>query len=78
MEDGASRTGVSCAERERLARELDGARSSYSHAAETLRVRVGVIEKAEYQKLNRAVEEAWTKMENARAALDRHIDEHGC
>jgi alkylation response protein AidB-like acyl-CoA dehydrogenase len=78
MEEGASKTGVTCMERERLARELDGARSSYSRAAETLRGRVGVLEKAEYQRLNRAVEEAWTKMEDARAALDRHIDEHRC
>jgi hypothetical protein len=65
-------------ERERLARELDRARSCYTSAAETLRGRVGVLEKAEYQRLNRAVEEAWTKMEDARADLDRHIDEHGC
>jgi hypothetical protein len=78
MEEGASRTGVSCAERERLARELDGARSFYSHAAETLRGRLGVLEKTEYQRLNRAVEEAWTKMEDARVALDRHIYEHRC
>jgi hypothetical protein len=65
-------------ERERLVREFDGARSFYSHAAETLRGRLGVLEKAEYQKLNRAVEEAWAKMKDARAALDRHIYEHRC
>jgi hypothetical protein len=78
MEEGASATGARCMERERLARELDEARSCYSRAAEMLRGRVGVLEKAEYQRLNQAVEEAWTKMEDARAALDRHIDEHGC
>jgi alkylation response protein AidB-like acyl-CoA dehydrogenase len=78
MEEGPSSTGASCVERERLAQVLDGARSCYRHAAETLRGRVGVLEKAEYQRLNRAVEEAWTKMEEARAALDRHIGEHGC
>jgi hypothetical protein len=78
MEDGASTTDVRCTERERLARELDRARSCYTSAAETLRVRAGVLEKTDYQRLNRAVEEAWTKMELARVALDRHIDEHGC
>jgi hypothetical protein len=78
MEEGASRTGAGCAERERLARELDAARSCYGRAAETLRARAGVLEKAEYQRLNRAVDEAWTKLKDARAALDRHIDQHGC
>jgi hypothetical protein len=78
MEEVASRAGAGCAERERLARELDAARSCYGRAAETLRERAGVLEKAEYQRLNRAEEEAWTKMEDARAALYRHIDQHGC
>jgi hypothetical protein len=78
MGDGPSSTGVICMEKERLARALDWASFCYSQAAETLRGRVGVLEKAEYQKLNRAVEEAWTKMEDARVALDRHIDEHRC
>jgi hypothetical protein len=78
MEEGASTTEVRCMERERLARDLDEARSCYISAAETLRGRVGVLEKAEYQRLNRAVEEARTKMEDARAALDRHMAEHGC
>jgi len=78
MEEGPSTSDVSCAERERLARELESARSSYSQAAKTLHGRLGVIGKAEYQRLNRAVEEAWTKVEGARAALDRHLDEHGC
>jgi hypothetical protein len=78
MEEEASKTSVRCTERQSLARKLDEARSDYNRAAETLRGRAGVLEKAEYQRLNRAVEEAWSNVKDARAALDEHIDQHGC
>ena len=67
-----------CAEKTRLLEAYTAATSGYSQALETLQSNIGVLRKSEYDRLLQSVEEARTRSEETRAALERHVREHGC
>jgi hypothetical protein len=67
-----------CAEKTRLLAVYTTATSDYSRALDTLRQRMGVLGKGEYDRWRWSVERARTASEQARSALERHVKEHGC
>jgi hypothetical protein len=69
---------MSCEERERLEREHIEAGAAFNTAREALRNRTGISPKEEFVTLRAVVNQAWETLMHARAALERHITEHGC
>jgi hypothetical protein len=67
-----------CDEKARLLRALTVADSDYGRAVAVLHEMLGIMRKADYQRLTRFSEEARRKSEQARVELDRHVSEHGC
>jgi hypothetical protein len=67
-----------CEEKARLLREYSLAASDYNRAVLILNSRSGVMPKQEYQRLRSFVETTRETAEQARSALDKHTDEHGC
>ena len=67
-----------CPQKIRLLREYHFTVADYSRAVTVLAERAGVISKAEYTRIREFTEEARTKSEAVRAAIDRHVAEHGC
>lgn len=70
--------GVSCEEKARLAKDYDESTSRFSEAVRELRRRMGTSPKDEYDRLERASNEARVKSEQARLALEQHIAAHHC
>ena len=58
--------------------EFEIATAKFSGVVTELRQRIGVSTKVEYERLNRAANEARVKSEQARLALEQHIAAHGC
>jgi hypothetical protein len=69
---------VSCEEKTRLAMEYDAATSKFSEAVRELHQRIGTSPKDEYDRLERASNEARVRSEQARLALEQHIAAHRC
>jgi hypothetical protein len=69
---------VNCEEKERLAREYEAAMFNFSIGVTELRGKAGTSSKGEYERLNRAANEARLKSEQARLALEEHIAAHRC
>jgi hypothetical protein len=69
---------VSCEEKTRLAMEYDAATSKFSEAVRELHRRIGTSPKDEYDRLERASNEARVRSEQARLALEQHIAAHRC
>jgi len=69
---------VSCEEKNRLAMEYDAAMSKFSEAVRELRRMMGTSPKEEYDRLDRASNEARMRSEQARLALEQHIAAHLC
>jgi hypothetical protein len=67
-----------CPERDRLTEELADATAAYTHAVGDMTVRIGTMPEAAYRITRDSVELARVKAENARAALLKHREEHGC
>lgn len=67
-----------CDEKVRLTRTQVVASADYRRALQVLNLRVGVMPKADYDKLRGFAEAARRTAEEARAALDLHTAEHGC
>lgn len=67
-----------CEERTRLERAHVKAEAAFEAAQERLRNRIGVSPKEEFSRLSEAVDQAWSKLIQARSALDLHIREHHC
>jgi hypothetical protein len=62
-------------ERARLEQEHRETETAFELAQATLRTKIGVSQKSEYDRLSRAVDEAWNSLQRARERLDRHIRE---
>jgi ATP-dependent helicase YprA (DUF1998 family) len=69
---------MSCEEKKRLATEYEAATGKFSEAVTELRKKMGTSAKEEYQRLDRATNEARVKSEQARLALEQHISAHRC
>lgn len=67
-----------CEEKVRLASEYVEATSKFSKAVRELHERIGTSLKGEYDRLERASEEARVRSEHARLALEQHIAAHRC
>jgi hypothetical protein len=67
-----------CEDRDRLTHIYQQASAKYNRALAALNWKIGSITKQEYERLRSFTEEAHSKLEQARTALDRHIAEHGC
>ena len=66
------------AEIDDLKAEYARADAIFNEAQLKLRERVGVSSRAEYERLNKTLDEAWGALNKVRSALDRHIREHRC
>jgi len=69
---------MNCEEKSRLATEYESSTAKFSEAVTDLRKKTGTSAKEEYQRLDRAANEARVKSEQARLALEQHIAAHGC
>jgi hypothetical protein len=69
---------VNCEEKVRLAAEYDSATAKFAAAVAELWRRMGTSQKDEYERLDRAANEARVKSEQARLALEQHIAAHHC
>ena len=69
---------MNCEEKARLAVEYDNATARFSEAVTELRQKTGTSPKEEYERPNRAADEARVKSEQARIALEQHIAAHKC
>ena len=69
---------VSCKEKARLAKEYEVATSKFSEAVRELQRRIGTSPKEDYDRLERASNEARVRSEQARLALEQHVAAHRC
>ena len=69
---------TNCEEKTRLAAEYDTATAKFSAAVKKLREKMGTSPKEEYERLDRAANEARVKSEQSRLALEQHIAAHRC
>ena len=67
-----------CPEKVELVAHYSPAALAYSQSATELHSQVGILAKADYQRLQDAVEIARLRAEAARLELHRHIAEHRC
>jgi hypothetical protein len=67
-----------CEEKVRLTRIHVLTNADYTRALQVLKLRAGVMRKADYDNLRGFAEAARRTAEEARAALDLHTAEHGC
>jgi hypothetical protein len=67
-----------CPEKARLAKEYEAATAMFAIAVAQLALRIGTSPQAEYERLQRASDEARLKSEQARLALEQHAAAHGC
>jgi hypothetical protein len=68
----------SCAEKMRLFVVWHSAMETYSRAVAEQSQRIGIVPKAEYERLLRAAESAREHVLEAREILDVHVKGHGC
>jgi hypothetical protein len=69
---------VSCTIKIRLTTKYETATALFSEAVTELRRNIGTSTKEEYDRLDRAANDARAKSEQARLALEQHIAEHRC
>ena len=67
-----------CDEKARLAKDYNGATARFAQAVAELQSAIGTSTKVEYERLQRASDEARVKSEQARLALEQHLAAHGC
>jgi hypothetical protein len=67
-----------CGEKILLMSDYETATATFSAAVARLRRNMGTVPRAEYERLDRAANEARVKSEQARLAIERHIASHGC
>jgi hypothetical protein len=60
------------------ATEYEAATAMFSMSVGQLALRIGTSPRAEYERLQRASDEARLKSEQARLALEQHTAAHGC
>lgn len=69
---------MNCEEKNRLATEYESSTAKFSEAVAELRKKMGTSGKEEYERLDRAANEARVKSEQARLALEQHVATHRC
>ena len=69
---------MTCPERAKLEKDHDEAQAAVEAAGNLLRSRIGVSQRDEYDRLSRAADDAWNRLNHARGRLDHHIRKHGC
>jgi hypothetical protein len=69
---------VNCEEKNRLATEYESSTAKFADAVTELRKKMGTSAKEDYDRLDRAANEARVKSEQARLALEQHIAGHRC
>lgn len=67
-----------CEQKQRLAHEYEAATAKFAEAVGHLQRNIGTSTRPEYERLQRASDEARLKSEQARLALEQHIAAHGC
>ena len=67
-----------CGEKVLLMSDYETATAKFSAAVGELRRKMGSVPTAEYERLDRAANEARVQSERARIAVERHIAAHGC
>ena len=67
-----------CQEEQRLLSEYGTATSKFAVVVTSLQKELGTLSKDDYDSRVRSVDEARSKSEEARLALERHIRGHGC
>ena len=67
-----------CEEKTRLAAEYEVATGQFAVAVTEFHRRMGTSPKKEYERLNRAANDARLKSEQARLALEQHVANHLC
>jgi hypothetical protein len=71
-------TRINCGEKARLVKEYSQATAAFSDAVKELHRRIGTSPKEEYTRLTQISREARVKSEQARLALEQHIETHRC
>ena len=69
---------TTCEEKVRLMDEYASATAEFSRTLNILNGKMGVLSKAEYDRIREFVDVARRRSEAARLELVRHIAEHGC
>jgi hypothetical protein len=67
-----------CEEKKRLAAEYEATTARFAESVHELNRKMGTSPKSEYDRLQRASDEARVKSEQARLALEQHVADHGC
>lgn len=67
-----------CSEGARLNQLFLQAETAFEQAVAELHRQVGRRPRAEYLSLSRHADQAWAKVQQARASLDKHFREHSC
>ena len=69
---------MSCEEKERLAQEYKASVKKFAETVRQLHRNIGTSTRPEYERLQRASDEARVKSEQARLALEQHMAAHDC
>ena len=69
---------MSCEEKERLAREYKASVRKFAETVQQLHRNISTSTRPEYERLQRASDEARVKSEQARLALEQHMAAHDC
>jgi len=79
MTTGAEpRVESACPEKANLLNEYDTAAAEFSRTVTVLNRRMGIMSREDYVRILRFSEQARIRSEQARLALERHVNEHGC
>ncbi len=69
---------MACEEKARLVSEYEAATTRFAGSVTELQRKMGTSPKSEYDRLQRAADEARVKSEQARLALEQHVAAHRC
>jgi hypothetical protein len=69
---------MSCTHKEQLAQAYKATTARFAEAVAQLQRQIGTSSRSEYERLQRASDEARVKSEQARLALEQHVITHGC
>ena len=69
---------MSCEEKERLAKEYEVAVTIFAELVRHLQRNIGTSTRPQYERLQRASDEARVQSKQARLALEQHMAAHDC
>jgi hypothetical protein len=67
-----------CEEKPRLLGDYDAATAAFSESVSALNRQTGTSSREAYEQLRRSVDDARVKSEQARLALEAHVNDHRC